>query len=277
MARALKSTTVQFGMVVMPVKVYPATQDKSVGMFNQIHRECGGRIKMPKTCPQCNRAVDGSELVKGFPLGKNKEGKEEYVIITEEELESLPLETSVNIAIDAFVSSEEMEDPRIPTNCYYMSPEDTAKKPFVMLVKAMEDTGKWAVAKVALKEQKEHLCLIRPFGGILILQTLHWSDEIRDFTELKVEARLNDKELELAKSLVNAMTKEVDLSSYKDEYRKAVIELVTAKREGKNVLSPVAVPKASNDDAMMDALLASIVAESNKRRDALLVEKKLSE
>jgi DNA end-binding protein Ku len=256
--RALKSTTVQFGMVVMPVKIYPATSDKSVGMFNQIHGVCGSRIKLPKTCPKCNRAVEAGELVKGYPLGKVKGGEEKYIIVTDQELEALPLETAVNIAIDGFVPMAKVADPRWFESCYFLAPEETAVRPFVMFAKALEACGSYGVAKVALKEQKEHLCVVRPFEGMLMLQTLHWADELRDWSELAVSANVSEKELALAKQLITAMTKDINLGEYQDEYRKAVLELVAAKQEGKEMPVAVAAPKIVPD--MVDALLASLNA-----------------
>lgn len=256
--RALKSTTVQFGMVVMPVKVYPATSDKSVGMFNQIHSVCGSRIKMPKTCPKCDRAVEAGEIVKGYSLGKGVDKQEHYVIVSNEELESLALDTAVNIAIDGFVSMDKVADPRWFESCYFLSPEETAVRPFVMFARALEALGSYGVAKVALKEAKEHLCVVRPFEGMLMLQTLHWADELRDYSELAVSANVSEKELDLAKQLISAMTKDINLASYQDEYRKAVLELVSAKIEGKAPPVAVAAPKVQPD--MVDALLASLNA-----------------
>jgi len=256
--RPLKSTTIQFGMVVMPVKVYPATQDKSVGMFNQIHAACGSRIKMPKTCPKCNRPVEAGELIKGYSLGKVKGGEEKFIYVTDQELESLPLETSQNIAIDAFVPADKIADPRWFESCYFLSPDDAAVRPFVLFARTMEALNSVGVAKVALKEQKEHLCVVRPFAGMLMLQTLHWADELRDYSEIMVSANVSEKEMELAKTLITAMTKEVDLTSYQDEYRKAVLELIVAKQEGRTIESPIA-PKAAIPD-VVDALLASLKA-----------------
>ena len=109
-----------------------------------------------------------------------------------------------------------------------------------------------------MKEQKEHLCVVRPFAGMLMLQTLHWADELRDYSEIMVSANVSEKEMELAKSLITAMTKEVDLASYQDEYRKAVLELIAAKQEGRTIEAPVAPKPASPD--MVDALLASLKA-----------------
>jgi DNA end-binding protein Ku len=245
-------------MVVMPVKVYPATSDKSVGMFNQIHSVCGSRIKMPKTCPTCDKTVEAGELVKGWSLGKDKDKVEKYIIVTDQELEALPLETAVNIAIDGFVPMAKVADPRWFESCYFLSPEETAVRPFVMFAKALASSQVYGIAKVALKEQKEHLCVIRPFEGMLMLQTLHWADELRDWSELSVSANVSDKELDLAKSLIKAMTKDINLASYQDEYRKAVLGLIAAKQEGRILSAPVVAPKSTPD--MVDALLASLKA-----------------
>ncbi len=242
----------------MPVKIYPATSDKSVGMFNQIHSVCGSRIKMPKTCPKCDRPVEAGEIVKGYSLGKGADKQEHYVIVTDEELGAIPLETAVNIAIDGFVSTTQVSDPRWFESCYFLSPEETAVRPFVMFAKALEACGSYGVAKVALKEQKEHLCVVRPFEGMLMLQTLHWADELRDYRELAVSANVSEKELALAKQLITAMTKDINLASYQDEYRKAVLELVSAKIDGKAPPVAVAAPKVVPD--MVDALLASLNA-----------------
>jgi DNA end-binding protein Ku len=242
----------------MPVKIYPATSDKSIGMFNQIHSVCGSRIKMPKTCPKCNRAVEAGELVKGYSLGKVKGGEEKFIIVTDAELDNLPLETAVNIAIDGFVPIAKVADPRWFESCYFLAPEETAVRPFVMFAKAMEASGAYGIAKVALKEQKEHLCIVRPFNGMLMLQTLHWADELRDYTELMVSANVSAKELDMAKMLITAMTKDIDLGSYQDQYRKAVLELVSAKMDGKAPPAPIAAPKIEPD--MVDALMASLKA-----------------
>ena len=163
-----------------------------------------------------------------------------------------------NIAIDGFLPADKVADPRWADKCYYLAPEETATRSFVLFAKAMEATGKIGIAKVALKEQKEHLCVVRPFNGLLMLQTLHWADELRDYTELMVSANVTDKELELGKMLINAMSKEIDPASYQDEYRKSVLELVAAKMEGKPVPAAVAPPPVAPD--MVDALLASLAA-----------------
>jgi DNA end-binding protein Ku len=127
-----------------------------------------------------------------------------------------------------------------------------------MFAKALEACGSFGVAKVALKEQKEHLCVVRPFEGMLMLQTLHWADELRDYREIAVSANVSERELALAKQLITAMTKDIKLSDYTDEYRKAVLELVAAKIEGKAPPTVVAAPKVVPD--MVDALLASLNA-----------------
>jgi len=256
--RALKSTTVSFGMVVMPVKVYPSTGSTDKSSFNQIHTACGTRIKMPKSCPKCNKVLEAGEISKGYSLGKGADGQEKFLLLTEADLDSIPLETAQNIAIDAFVPAEALVDPRWLEDVYILAPEPTAIRPYSLFSKAMRESNVFGVAKVCLKEQKEHLAIVRPFDDMLALQMLRWGDELRDYTELKVFANVSDKELDMAKMLIKAMVKPVDLKSYQDEYKVALLKLIQAKLDGKVIEQPVAVKQAEPD--MMDALMASLAA-----------------
>jgi DNA end-binding protein Ku len=260
--RALKSTTISFGMVVMPVKVYPGTVKMSVGMFNQIHTECGSRIKMPKSCPKCNRTLEAGEITKGYSLGKGPDGQEKFLMITEEDLASIPLQTARNIAIDAFVPSGSITDPRWFDDLYFLSPEESATRPYALFAKTMEACDVYGVAKVCLKEEKEHLCVIRPINGMLAMQILRWADELRDYREIMVSANVTEKEMTLAKTLITAMTKEVNLADYHDEYRLALLELIAAKLDGKVITAPPVVKQAEPD--MVEALMASLKAVGAK-------------
>lgn len=245
--RSMWKGSLGFGMVVIPVKLYGATDDNRISM-NQLHTECGSRIKMPKFCPQCNRQVETSEIVKGYPLDK-----EHYVPVTEEELDSLPLSSLKAIQVDAFVKG--VDDPRYFKDSYLLSPEEVGVKAFVLFVKAMEQVGVVGIAKIAIRE-KEQLCELRPFNGLLLLQTLHWGDELRDYGEIIPFASVTDKEMEMAGRLIGGMTREVDLASYKDEYRTALVELISAKLAGKTIEAPKTKPKQDVD--LVKQLLASL-------------------
>jgi len=247
--RAIWSGAISFGLVVIPCKLYGSTDDKKISM-NQLHSECGSRIKMPKYCPQCDRQLEASEITKGYPIDKDH-----YVPVTPEELEMLPLNSLKSIQVDAFVKN--IEDLRYFKDCYLLSPEEVGAKAFVLFVKAMEQVGVMGVAKIAIRD-REQLCAVRPFNGILLLQTLHWDDELRDYGELVPFASVSDQEMEMAGKLIGGMTKEVDLASYKDEYRQALVELIQAKLAGKTIEAPIAPPKQEAD--LANQLLASLNA-----------------
>lgn len=247
--RSIWKGSLVVSMVPIPIKLYGATEDKRISM-NQLHSECGSRIKMPKYCPKCDRQLEAGEIIKGYPIDD-----EHYVPVTPEELESLNLNSLRSIQVDAFTKS--IEDPRYFMDSYILSPEEVGAKAFVLFVKAMEAAGVMGIAKVAFRE-REHICAIRPFNGVLLLQTLHWGDELREYQELVPYATVSDKEMEMVGRLVSGMTKEVDLTSYQDEYRRALVELISAKLEGKTIEAPIAPKRAEKD--LADQLLASLNA-----------------
>jgi len=247
--RSICKGTVSFGMVAIPIKLYGATDDKRIAM-NQLHTECGSRIKMPRYCPKCDRHLEAGEIVKGYPIDKDH-----YVPVTPEELENLSLNSLKSIQVDAFVKG--VEDPRYFKASYLLSPEEVGAKAFVLFVKAMEQAGVMGIAKISIRD-KEQLCSLQPFNGVLLLQTLHWSDELRDYQEIVPYATVSDNEMEMAGKLIGGMTRDVDLADYHDEYRQALVELISAKLEGKTIEAPIA-PKRQDKD-LADQLLASLNA-----------------
>ena len=248
--RSIWKGALTFSMVAIPVKLYGASENKSISL-NQLHTECGSRIKMPKYCPKCDRHLEAGEIVKAYPIDK-----ENYIPLTPEELESLPLQSTKNIVVEAFMKGD-ITDPRWYNSAYFLAPEDVGTKAFVLFVKAMEAAGVVGVAKIALRE-RERMCVVRPFDGILMISTLNWGDELRPYDELRVFASVSDKELEMAQALISAMTQEVDLNSYHDNYRTAMVELITAKLEGKTIEAPIVAKKQEAD--LADALIASLNA-----------------
>jgi DNA end-binding protein Ku len=240
-----------FGMVIIPVKMYKAVENKSIH-FNQIHEACGARVQMPKYCPNCEKQLDASEIVKAYPLDE-KAGQ--YIPVTKEELENLPLSSAKNIQVEAFVKA--IDDVRWFDTSYVLSPEEVGVRGFVLFVKAMEELNLIGVAKIAVRE-KETLCALRPQDGILILQTMHWGDELRDYGELIPFADVNEKEMEMAKNLLGTMTKEIDLHDFKDDYRQALVDLITAKLEGTELPAPAKEKKQEGD--LVDMLEASLKA-----------------
>ena len=248
--RAIKSFSLGFGMVAIPVKLYGATDDKGKGILHNFHAECKTRLKQPKYCPHCEKMLEQSEIMKGYEYG------DLVVPITNEEMDNIRLESTKNISVEGFMKSEVLSDPRWFKDSYFLSPDEPGAKAFVLFVKAMEASGVVGVAKYSIRE-KEQLCVVRPFNGILMVQSLHWADELRDYGELAVFASVSDKEMEMAKSLISAMTKDIDLGTYHDEYRQALVELIEAKLDGKTVEAPK--PKRQEVD-LADALMASLKA-----------------
>src|SRR5437868_6003474 len=177
-------------MVSIPVKLYPATQDKDVA-FHQLHRPDHSRIKFKRFCSAEDREVPQEELVKAFEVSKDQ-----YVEITDEDLERLPLPAKHTIELSAFVKSSEV-DPIYYEKSYYLEPEETGLKPYALLMRVLEEKGVMGVATVAIRN-KESLCALRPIESTLVLETLHYPDEIRE-RELEVpNVLVNDRELQVA-------------------------------------------------------------------------------
>lgn len=249
--RSMWKGSLGFGMVAIPVKMYKSVEDKAIH-FNQLHSVCNTRIQMPKYCPTCLKQVEASEIIKAYPLDAKAN---QYVPVTSEELENLPLSSLKAIQVEAFVKN--IDDPRWFDTSYVLAPDEVGVKAFVLFAKTMEELGLIGIAKIAIRD-KENLCSIRPQDGILILQTMYWGEELRDYGELIPFADVSEKEMEMAKTLLNAMTKEVDLYSYKDTYRKALVDLIAAKLEGRAIEAPPEPKKQEGD--LLDQLLASIQA-----------------
>ena len=232
--RSVWKGTVGFGMVSIPVKLYGAVEEQAV-RFNTLHRECGGRIQMPRWCPNCERRLETTEMVKGYPVADDK-----FVILEDQDFQSLPVKSLKNIEVVEFVDAAGM-------------------KAFALLMRGMEQVGKVAVAKLSMRE-REHLCTIRPFGDVLLLQTLYWADELRDAGAVKVSLpQVTEQELKMAVALVNALEGEGDLSGYKDEYREALVRLIEARLNGE-VFQAAPVEEAKPTEDVLAGLMASVEA-----------------
>jgi DNA end-binding protein Ku len=246
--RSIWKGTINFGMVAIPAKLYSASDDRRVS-FHQIHAECNSRIQMPKWCPACQRKLEANEIKKGYELSKDH-----YIIIEETDFQSLPLKSLKTIEVTEFVEPSGI-DVRCFADCYFLSCEDTGAKAFTLFLKAMEKANLVAIAKLAYRD-REHLSLVRPYDGIMLLQTLHYADELRPYGELKPRAvAISDKEMDMALTLLKAMTAEFDLTKYHDDYREALEKLIEAKIAGK--VLPVEAERPPAGD-IADALLASL-------------------
>jgi len=246
---------VSFGLVMIPVKLYTATETKDIA-FRQVHREDGGRIRFRRFCTVDDQEVPYEDVAKGFELPDG-----EIVILTEEDMAELPLPTTKSIEVVQFCPAEQL-DPILFNRSYFLEPEAAGARAYSLLREALEQSGKIAIAQVALR-QRESLAILRARDGVLVLETLLWPDEVRvpDFPFLEDNIEVRAQELRMAESLIESMTLDFDPDEYHDSYREALQELVTAKVEGREVIQPPeAGPGEEEPSSLADALRASLEA-----------------
>jgi DNA end-binding protein Ku len=239
-------------MVSIPVKLYPATQDKDVS-FHLLHKPDHSRIRFKRWCAAEDAEVPQDELVRAYEVSK-----EQYVEITDEDLEQLPLPSKHTIELSAFVKATEI-DPLYFEKSYYLEPEETGLKPYALLMRVMEEKHMSGVAKVAIRN-KESLCALRAHESTLVLDTLRYPDEIRTPEVSLPDVKVGDREMTVAKSLVDALAKHFDPSKYHDQYREALLELIASKTEGREVVVPETEAAQAPVGDLMAALRASVEA-----------------
>jgi DNA end-binding protein Ku len=253
MPRAMWKGAISFGLVTIPVSVYPATEEKTL-RFNQLHDDDGGRIRMKRTCSIDGEEVGYEHIVKGYEYEKDR-----YVILTDEDFEAIPVESSRAIDIQQFVELEEI-DPMQYKKSYYLVPEETGAKAYALLREALNRSGKVGIAKVSFRD-KEHLAALRFRDEAFVLETMYWPDEIReaDFGGVDVSAKVRPNELEMAQTLIDNLTADWDPAEFKDDYREALLRIVEAKINGEEIEIVEAEPTAKVVD-LMEALKASVAA-----------------
>jgi DNA end-binding protein Ku len=253
---------ISFGMVSIPVRLYVATESHSVS-FRQLCSEHLSPIKYKRWCMSGDHEVAFSDIVKGYEVGTDN-----YVVIQDSELDNLPLPTSRAISIGEFVPNDDIEGGLYFKSAYYIEPEQAGLKPYHLLRRALAETGMTAVAKIAFRD-REHLCSLRPVDGVLLMNTLHWPDEIRPVSELKgvdADVDVNPRELQMAKALVENLAEErFDPNRFQDDYHEALMEVVNAKVQGQEV---VAAPEVESAPAVMDLMeaLKASVDQAKKQR-----------
>jgi DNA end-binding protein Ku len=254
MPRAIWSGAISFGLVNIPVKLYSAVSRKTV-RFHQIDAESGARVRQKRVGPD-GEEVSYDQIVKGYEIGPDR-----YVTITPEELEALEPQKTRTIDIEDFVDLEQI-DPVFYDHPYYLAPDTGAAKAYRLLVDAMEDAGKVAVARVVLRS-KEHLVAIRPRAGALAMETMLFADEVispESFEELSGdgEVQTSERELTMARQLIDSLASDFEPGKYRDEYRERVLELIERKAQGETIVieEPAAEPQQVPD--LMAALEASI-------------------
>jgi len=255
MPRTMWKGAISFGLVSIPIRLYPATEEKGL-KFNQLHDEDHGRIKYQRVC-----AIDGEEvpfehIVKGYEYEKDK-----YVVLTDEDFDAVPVESSRAIEILQFVDLEEI-DPMYYKKTYYLIPEEMGVKAYTLLREAMSQTGRVGIAKVSFRD-KEHLAALRFRDDVFLLETMFWPDEIRaaDFDEIGESGKIKvrPQEVQMAESLIENLTSSFNPEEFQDGYREALLQVVEKKVAGEDIeVIPEAEPSKVVD--LMEALKASVAA-----------------
>jgi DNA end-binding protein Ku len=270
MPRSIWRGAISFGLVNVPVKLYSAVSKKTV-RFNQLHEADGARIQQKRVCSKDGEEVPYEEIVKGFEISP-----ERYVTVTSEELDALDPKKTRTIDIEDFVDLDEI-DPLYYEHPYYLVPDTGAAKAYQLLLEALRQTNKVAIARVVIRT-KEYLTAIRPAGDVLTMETMLFADELIDPTQIEeapdADVRATEREVDMARQLIESQATEFDPSRYRDEYRERVLELIEQKAEGREVATqpepeePTAVPD------LMAALEASLAAAGNGKQKLSKATKK---
>jgi DNA end-binding protein Ku len=227
--RPLRNATISFGLVSIPVRFYTATKSEDIH-FNLLHESCGTRVNRKWWCPHHEKIVDSDELIRAYPISKNK-----YVTFTDEEIETLETDDNRALEITEFVDLHEI-DPVFFEKAYFLGPSPGGGKTYRLLAQAMKKQDKVAVANW-VATGRQHLVVLRPYEKGLVLHTMYYADEVRDFSAIEIEdAPVREKEVQLAEMLINELTeKKFDPLAFKDEYRQRLLDRIRAKAKGKAI------------------------------------------
>jgi DNA end-binding protein Ku len=255
---------IQFGLVTIPVKLYLATEQGGIG-FNLLHASCLNRIQMKVYCPYHDEVIPRSETVRGYEWSKGK-----YVVVTEEDIDSVPLKTMRAIEIEMFVNaSRDNQGTQFVKQAYYLEPEQIGAKAFYLLKSVLAEQNKSAICKIVLKD-REQLAALNPFTNTMLLTTLHWPDEVRAVDELNLpeeQIEIKASEKKMAEQLVASMTGEFSADDYQDDYRQALMAVIERKVAGEKP-EPQERTEPTNIADLMAALEASVAAARTDRKAA---------
>lgn len=257
MASVVWKGFLSFGLVTFPVRLFAAARAEHV-QFHMLHRKDLSRVKEVWYCADENKPIDRADMVKGYEIAKGK-----YVVVDEEELKKIAPPTATAMDILQFVRSGEV-DPIYYESSYYVAPEENAAKPYQLFLEALIQTDYQAIAKVAM-HGREHIVLIRPAEGAMVLHTLFYPDELHESNRVapRSGAKLPPKEIDLAKTLVQHLAGPFKASEFHDEYRENIERLIEQKRKGKPI-SVTTQPKKAPVIDLMEALKQSLAANANK-------------
>lgn len=253
MARAMWKGAINFGLVHIPISLWKATRPQDIS-FRMLHEKDLEPIKQKKVCSVEQTEVSNDDIVKGYEIRKG-----EYVVVEPEELEALEPENSHSIDIEDFVDIDQV-DPIYFETAYYLAPEKGAAKPYSLLVAAMEESGKAAIARFVLRT-KQHLVIMRPIGNAISMSTLYYADEVvslDDIPAIPASTKPTKQELEMAVRLIGSMSTDFDPEKYEDTYREQVVEMLEKKAEGKKITMPKQKEQPAKVIDLVSALQASL-------------------
>jgi len=262
MPRSIWSGTISFGLVSVPVRMYSATESKEL-RFHFLDRRDLAPVGYDKVRRDTGEHVDSDEIVRGFEVEKGR-----YVPLEDEDLDRLDIELTKTIEICDFVDLDEI-DPIYFRKAYYLLPEEGGEKPYRLLVRALEKTGKVGIAKVVIRN-KQHLAALRPWQGVLVLETMYYADEVRQPERVDGDTRLRKPEVEMAKSLVENLSEPFDPEKYDDTYRKELLELLRAKAKGK----PLPEPDRKEEGEVVDLMAALRESVERTKRSSARARKR---
>ncbi|MCP3030904.1 Ku protein [Halobacillus sp. A1] len=257
--------TISFGLVNIPIKLHAATENKDIKL-RQLHEECKSPIEYKKRCPVCDKEISNEDIVKAYEYAKNK-----FVVLDAEDLENLKKEQQdKSVEILDFVKLEEI-DPIYFDRSYFMSPNEGGTKAYGLLRQALSDTGKIGIAKIIIRS-KEQLAIVRVYENTLIMETIHFPDEVRNVADVpnvpEQTTDLSKKEVSTAITLIDQLTAEFEPEKYTDEYRTALMELIEAKRNNEEVTTAKQETTPENVTNLMEALEKSLESTKESKKIA---------
>jgi DNA end-binding protein Ku len=268
-ARSIATATISFGLVSVPVNIYSSSESKASVSFNMLHKKCSSRLKQQYICPKDNEIVTRDDTVKGYEFAKDQ-----YVVLTPEELKALEEKATSTIDVIEFVPLAEV-DREYLEKVYYLGPDKGGDRAYRLLAAALKESGKAALGQYAARGQ-QHLVLLRPHNGRLVMEQLHYSDEVRPTDEVPVpEGEVKDQELKLAMMLIDQTSNEkFEPKKYKDTVRERVLAEIQKKVEGQDITTGANIPASGGDKIidLMEALKASLA--KSKAADESAAEEK---
>lgn len=258
-ARSIGTATISFGLVSVPVNIFSSSESKASVSFNMLHKKCGSRLKQQYTCPKDNEVVTRDDTVKGYEFAKDQ-----YVVLTPEELKTLEEKATQLIDVIEFVPLDKV-DREYLEKVYYLGPDKGGDRAYRLLAEAMKETGKAALGQYAARGQ-QHLVLLRPLNGVLVMEQLHYADEVRPTSEVTIPVgEVKPTELKLAKQLIEQTSnEEFEPAKYKDTVRERILETIQRKIDGQDITADATPGAETKMIDLMEALKASLAKDKPK-------------